>query len=138
MANRFVLDFISTVPFDMAVYLMLPREPWALVLEESLRILKLIRLGRHFGTLESLFLYLHDHGVHSLALLKLVEFLSGVIMIAHWCVRRRQFLLHFLTTDLFCGFFSPHQGGLRILRFRPVEEQPGRMLSRSGERRCGG
>ena len=139
MANRFVLDFISTVPFDMAVYLMLPREPWALVLEESLRILKLIRLGRHFGTLESLFLYLHDHGVHSLALLKLVEFLSGVIMIAHWCVRRRQFLLHFLTTDLlFCGFFSPHQGGLRILRFRSVEEQPGRMLSRSGERRSGG
>ena len=87
MANRFLIDFISTVPFDLVVHLLLPREPWALILEESLRILKLIRLGRHFGTLESLFLYLHDHGVHSLALLKLVEFLSGVIMIAHWCAR---------------------------------------------------
>lgn len=126
LANRFLIDFISTVPFDMVVYLLLPREPWALVLEELLRILKLIRLGRHFGTLESLFLYLHDHGVHSLSLLKLVEFLSGVIMIAHWCVGCRQILsiaFSHRLPGLPCVNYFP-QGRLWVLCCRPVEERP--------------
>jgi len=86
MATRFKMDLISTFPFDLAAYYLFPGTP---LIGEMLRLLKMFRLGRHFGTLEKLFLFLEDHHI-SLAGLRLVEFLSGVVLFAHWAA---------------CGFF---------------------------------
>jgi len=56
----------------------------------TLRLLKLFRLRRHFGTLDTIFSFLLDHHI-TLAPLRLAEFLSGVILIAHIAA---------------CGFFT--------------------------------
>lgn len=86
MATRFKIDLISTFPFDLVAYYLFPGTP---LIGEMFRLLKMFRLGRHFGTLEKLFLFLEDHHI-SLAGLRLVEFLSGVVLFAHWAA---------------CGFF---------------------------------
>lgn len=86
LSSRFKMDLISTLPFDLIGYYMFPGTP---IVGELLRLLKMFRLPSHFGTLETLFLFLEDHHV-SLAGLRLVEFLSGVILFAHWAA---------------CGFF---------------------------------
>ncbi|KAL7540091.1 hypothetical protein ACHAXR_012578 [Thalassiosira sp. AJA248-18] len=85
-ASRLKLDLISSLPLDLIAYFVLPEAP---IVGELLRVLKMIRLGRHFGTLDRVFGFLEDHNI-SLAGLRLVEFLSGVVLIAHWAA---------------CGFF---------------------------------
>ena len=87
MARRFKMDLISTLPLDLIAYFAFSDVP---IVGELLRTLKMIRLGRHFGnTVDALFGFLEDHKI-SLAPLRLVEFLSGVVLIAHWAA---------------CGFF---------------------------------
>lgn len=86
MTRRFKMDLISTLPFDLVAHFVVPETP---IIGEMLRVLKMMRLGRHFGTLEKVFGFLEDHNI-SLAGLRLVEFLSGVVLFAHWAA---------------CGFF---------------------------------
>ena len=89
--NRFKMDLISTFPFDLVSLLLIPREAsWSVIVQDGLRLLKLFRLRRHFGTLDSIFRLLLDHHI-TLAPLRLAEFLSGVILIAHVAA---------------CGFFT--------------------------------
>ncbi|EED93131.1 cation channel, partial [Thalassiosira pseudonana CCMP1335] len=81
LRERLKMDFISTFPFDLLAYLILPRDSsWSIGVEELLRLLKLLRFGRYFGTVESIFTLLMDKG-----------FLSGVILIAHFAA---------------CGFYA--------------------------------
>ena len=87
MQHRFKMDLITTFPFDVAALLVLPQN--SNMINLILRLLKVFRLGRHFGTLDTVFSFLLDHHI-TLAPLRLVEFLSGVILIAHWAA---------------CGFF---------------------------------
>lgn len=83
MQTRFKMDLVSTFPFDVVALLMLPREEsWSIIAQDGLRLLKLFRLRRHFGTLDTVFRFLSDHHI-TLAPLRLAEFLSGVILIAH-------------------------------------------------------
>ncbi len=83
MQTRFKLDLVSTFPFDVVALLVLPREEsWPIIVQDGLRLLKLFRLRRHFGTLDTIFRFLSDHHI-TLAPLRLAEFLSGVILIAH-------------------------------------------------------
>ena len=81
LSKRFKIDLISTFPFDLVAFLILPKR--FILVVEGLRVLKLIRLGRHFQTLEKIFRVLLDRGIN-LAPLRLIEFLSGVVLIAHW------------------------------------------------------
>ena len=91
MLGRFKMDLISTFPFDIVALLLLPKEAsWSIVVQDGLRLLKLLRLRRHFGTLDTIFSFLLDHHI-TLAPLRLAEFLSGVILIAHIAA---------------CGFFT--------------------------------
>ncbi len=91
LLTRFKMDLISTFPFDVLALLVLPREEsWSVIVQDGVRLFKLLRLRRHFGTLDTIFRFLLDHHI-TLAPLRLVEFLSGVILIAHIAA---------------CGFFA--------------------------------
>jgi len=91
MLTRFKMDLISTFPFDIVALLLLPKEAsWSIIVQDGLRLLKLFRLRRHFGTLDTIFSFLLDHHI-TVAPLRLAEFLSGVILIAHIAA---------------CGFFT--------------------------------
>lgn len=80
MANRFKLDLVSTLPLDLAAHYLLPTVP---IVGDLLRLLKMIRLGRNFGTVDKIYSFLEDHRI-SLEGFRLVEFLSGVVLISHW------------------------------------------------------
>jgi len=80
-AHKLRLDLIAAVPLDTIARLVLPSRFANFV--DSLKLLKLIRLGRQFHTVDRLFRELLDRGFN-LAPLRLVEFLSGVVLIAHW------------------------------------------------------
>ena len=86
VTSRLKVDLVTTLPFDLIAHYVFPKTP---IIGELVRVLKMIRLGRYFGLLEKVFGFLLDHHM-SLAGLKLIEFLSGVILIAHWAA---------------CGFF---------------------------------
>lgn len=86
LATRLKMDFISTFPFDHFATYAFPGTP---IIGRVLRLLKMFRFGRHFGSLEQLFSFLEDRHI-SLAGLRLIEFLSGVVLFAHWAA---------------CGFF---------------------------------
>ena len=90
MLERFKLDLISTIPFDLIAYLVLPKSvSWLVVIEEGPRILKLLRLSQHFGTLDKILTAFLDRDI-PLAPFQLVQFFSGIVLIAHWAA---------------CGFF---------------------------------
>ncbi|KAL7552346.1 hypothetical protein ACHAWF_015584 [Thalassiosira exigua] len=84
-SGQFKTDLVSTLPLDLVAYYVLPEAP---LVGECLRILRLFRLVR-LGTLDKVFSFLGDRHI-PLAGLRLAEFLSGVILIAHWAA---------------CGFF---------------------------------
>lgn len=91
MLSRFKMDLISTFPFDTVASMLLPKEAyWSVIVQDGLGLLKLLRLRRHFGTLDTIFSFLLDHHI-TLAPIRLAEFLSGVILIAHIAA---------------CGFFT--------------------------------
>ncbi|KAL9190988.1 hypothetical protein ACHAXT_000694 [Thalassiosira profunda] len=86
VASRLRMDLLSSLPFDLVAYYLFPQ---VRIVSELLRVLKMLRFARHFGALEKLFQLLETRHV-PLAGFRLVEFLSGVILIAHWAA---------------CGFF---------------------------------
>ena len=89
--TRFKVDFVSSFPFDLVALIILTNKTdWAATVQDGFRLLKLLRLRRHFGTLDKIFSILTDHHI-TLAPLRLAEFLSGVILIAHIAA---------------CGFFT--------------------------------
>lgn len=86
MTKRFKLDLVSTLPFDIAAHYILPGVP---IIGDTLRLLKMIRFGSHFGTLAHIFSFLEDNHISTEGF-RLVEFLAGVVLISHWAC---------------CGFF---------------------------------
>jgi hypothetical protein len=93
MARRFKMDIITSCPFDLVAYLLLPRMTSSIIrldIPDILRVLKLLRFPRYFVVIEKLFAVLQSKNI-SLAPFRLVEFFSGVILIAHLAA---------------CGFFA--------------------------------
>lgn len=80
--SRFVYDSIATLPLDI-IYVAVNTNalnPLALMFLRSPRILWLVRLP---NIVNRIFRVIEDHDI-DLTPLKLIEFLSGVILIAHW------------------------------------------------------
>ena len=97
LRTRFKTDVVSSLPLDVMAYLVLGRRndsedatTTLLVVMALMRLPKLLRLGRLPETLNGIFRALEDTRL-SLAPMRLVEFLLGVILVAHWAA---------------CGFFA--------------------------------
>ena len=99
VTSRFKMDLVSTFPFDIIAHFLLPEMP---IVRNLLRTLKMFRLGRHFFALEKVFGFLEDHNI-SLAGLRLVEFLSGVVLIAHWAACGFYFLARWKSIHADCS-----------------------------------
>jgi len=80
--TRVKLDILSTLPLDLVYVLAAYSNPSTSIIS-LLRIPRLIWVIRVPKFLDEIFRFLEDTDT-SLAPLKLVEFLSGVILIAHW------------------------------------------------------
>jgi len=87
--GNFKVDLFSVVPCDVIIYFSGQSNRKIMVMA-TLRIPKLLRLGRLPSILRDVFRVLEDMNL-PLAPLRLVEFLSGVILIAHWAA---------------CGFYA--------------------------------
>ena len=95
--TRFKTDVVSSLPLDVLAYFVLGRQNDSeeattnlLVAMALMRLPKLLRLGRLPEILNSIIRTLEDTRL-SLAPMRLVEFLLGVILVAHWAA---------------CGFFA--------------------------------
>lgn len=80
--NHLKLDLFSIFPYDTICYFISPVEENG-ILMASLRVSRLLRVARLPQLLSEIFDVLEDMDI-SFASLKLVEFLTGVIIIAHW------------------------------------------------------
>ena len=79
--TRFRLDIVSIIPYEL-IYALASLQNGTIVTMPILNILKMTWIIRLPQALDTIFRYLEDKDV-SLSTLKLIEFLSGVIMIAH-------------------------------------------------------
>jgi len=81
-ASRLKIDALSIIPLDLVYTLVLPGNERTI--EAALcRLPKMLWIRRLPSVLNTIFRYLEDTDTN-LAPLKLVEFLSGVVLIAHW------------------------------------------------------
>jgi len=83
MKGNFKVDVLSTLPFDIIAYIWLKNDARLTAAVAVLRLPKLLRLCRLLQIMGDIFRFLEDLHMN-LAPLRLVEFLSGVILIAHW------------------------------------------------------
>ena len=90
LKTRFKADVVSSIPLDVLVYVGIGRRhPNVTYIMAFLRLPKLLRVGRLPQVLSDILRILEDSSL-SLAPIRLVEFLLGVILVAHWAA---------------CGFF---------------------------------
>ncbi len=82
ISTRFKLDLISTLPYDICCFFIVSPHKSS-ILMASFRVSRLLRMIRLPQLLSDIFNVLDDTDI-SLAPLRLVEFLSGVILIAHY------------------------------------------------------
>ena len=87
--NRLKLDIISILPYD-AIYHFIVRSGHSPIVKACLRASKLFLTVRLPQLLSSILTFLEDANVN-IASFRLVEFLSGVVLIAHWAA---------------CGFYA--------------------------------
>lgn len=90
ISGQFRLDVLSTFPLDLIAFLSLIEFPSLGFILALLRVPRLLRLTRLLSLLSDIFRAIEDTSL-SQAKMQLIEFLSGVILIAHWAA---------------CGFFA--------------------------------
>ena len=89
ITNQFKLDFVSILPYDI-IYYIIAGSRNSFTVMACLRASKLFLIVRLPQLLSSIFTFLEDTNVN-IASFRLVEFLSGVVLIAHWAA---------------CGFYA--------------------------------
>lgn len=80
--KRFKIDILSSIPYDLVYFAIRGQKSSAMILA-FIRVLKLLRVIRLPKLLSVIFNFLEDNNFN-LAPFRLVEFLSGVMLIAHW------------------------------------------------------
>jgi len=85
----FPLDLLSSLPYEMIYCIISTTKPSPIVMA-SIRSLRLLRVIRVPKLLSVIFNFLEDNNIN-LAPFRLVEFLTGVVLIAHWAA---------------CGFYA--------------------------------
>lgn len=83
MTKRFKIDVISIIPYDVLYIILAQNGYYDIMIASLLRMPKLCWLARLPSVLRSIFQFLEDTDM-LLAPLRLVEFFSGIILIAHW------------------------------------------------------